>query len=109
MSGAILNEQISDGTYSADDWVANSQPMLRGGWTRPNEIQLEINGLDNVNRYDLYLASQDSFGRKPADDEIPELPNESPPGENHRHPKAGLEQNQGPWRDVRRQRASPPR
>ena len=37
--------------------------MLKGGWTRPGEMLLEINGLDTLNRYDLYLASQDSFGR----------------------------------------------
>jgi len=55
--------RISDGTYSADDWSANGQPMLKGGWTRPEKMLLEINGLDTVNRYDLYLASQDSFGR----------------------------------------------
>ena len=62
-NATAVSFRISDGTYSADDWVANSQPMLKGGWTRPGEMLLEINGLDKVNRYDLYLASQDSFGR----------------------------------------------
>ena len=62
-NATAVSFRISDGTYSADDWSANGQPMLKGGWTRPEKILLEINGLDIGNRYDLYLASQDSFGR----------------------------------------------
>ncbi|MCF7732535.1 MAG: Ig-like domain repeat protein [Akkermansiaceae bacterium] len=62
-NATAVSFRISDGTYSADDWVANNEPMLKGGWTRPDKILLEINGLDHINRYHLYLASQDSFGR----------------------------------------------
>ncbi len=62
-NATAVSFRISDGTYSADDWTANGQHMLKGGWTRPAEMLLEIHGLDPVNRYDLYLASQDSFGR----------------------------------------------
>lgn len=62
-NATAVSFRISDGTYAAADWSANGQPMLKGGWTRPEKILLEIDGLDTVNRYDLYLASQDSFGR----------------------------------------------
>lgn len=55
--------RITDGAYAADDWVANVQSMLKGGWVTQKSIVLEIDGLDKANIYYLYLASQDSYGR----------------------------------------------
>ncbi len=63
-NATVVSFSITKGAYAADDWVANSQSLLKGGWVTQKSIVLEISGLDKANKYDLYLASQDSYGRK---------------------------------------------
>ena len=51
-------------TGFAQDWKANKLALLKGGWIVQREAQpLEISGLDIFHKYDLYLPSQDSYGR----------------------------------------------
>ncbi|MCX6877429.1 MAG: Ig-like domain repeat protein [Verrucomicrobia bacterium] len=47
----------------AQDWRNNKLTLLIGGWHDANKTPLDISGLDKFNRYDLYLPSQDDYGR----------------------------------------------
>jgi len=47
----------------AQDWRNNKLTLLIGGWHDANKTPLDISGLDKFNTYDLYLPSQDDYGR----------------------------------------------
>ncbi|MCF7731378.1 MAG: hypothetical protein K9N23_06815 [Akkermansiaceae bacterium] len=47
----------------AQDWRNNKLALLIGGWHHANKTPLDISGLDKFNKYDLYLPSQDDYGR----------------------------------------------
>ncbi len=54
---------VTPETGMAQDWRSNKLALLIGGWHGGNQTPLDISGLDPFNRYDLYLASQDDYGR----------------------------------------------
>jgi len=63
--GTSVGFHVTKDTGIAQDWRENELSLLIGGGsTHGKSNLLEINGPDRFHRYDLYLPSQDNYGRK---------------------------------------------